>query len=157
MATLEGQYIPTNNDMGRNSDVILIGEKPSDYFLKHPHMQHYGNYNNPKSPSDMRLQEFVRKYLGQVFITDMVKDEGVSGADFEKEWVKEPRHRERLLDELRRLKPKKIGALGRKVEKLLKHEFPEYKIVYIIHPSGTRYPKNRAKWPEQFEQLRKGK
>ena len=153
MSILQGQYIPTDNKNKRINEVILIGEKPSDYFLKHPKEKHFGNYNNPRSRADICLQKYIKKYLGQVYITDMVKTEGLSGANFEIEWHKEPIHKKYLLEELNKIKPRKIGAFGRKVEKLLKQEFPEYNINYLIHPSATRYPKNLTKWDKQFKQL----
>lgn len=155
MKILEGQYIPTGNSEERNSNVILVGEKPSDYFLKHPEMRYLGNYNNPKSKTDVRLQEYIKKYLGQVYITDMVKTEGLSGADFVAEWGAEPMHKKLLLQEFDNKKPRIIVAMGRNVEKLLRKEFPQYNITYIVHPSATRYPKNLTKWGEQFKQVGK--
>ena len=101
----------------------------------------------------MRLQEYVGKYLGQVYITDMVQTEGPSGADFESEWRAEPEHKQRLISVLQKIGPQKIGALGRVVERLLKQEFPDYEVIYIVHPAATRYPKNLAKWDEQFKHL----
>ena len=159
VSMLNGQYIPVDNKLNIKLGIVLIGEKPSDYFLKHPEMKHFGNYNNPLSLSDMRLQTYIRKYLGKVYITDMVKTQGKSGADFESEWQTEPIHRKYLSEELQRIKPKKIGALGRKVEELLNSEFPEYKnkIVYLVHPSATRYPRNLVRWDEQFKQLLRSK
>src|SRR3989344_8354221 len=155
MQILEGQYIPKGNNIKRSSEVVFVGEKPSDYFLKHPKERNFGNYNNPKSKTDMLLQEYVRKYLGQVYITDMVKTEGVSGSDFKSEWYKDSVHKKRLEKEFEKIKPKIIVAMGRKVERLLGQEFPKYNIIYVVHPSATRYPKNFAKWSPQFEEITK--
>ncbi len=153
MAMLNGQYIPTDNSGKRRTDIVLVGEKPSEYFVKHPDKRHLGNYN--VTPTDIRFQTYIRKYLGQVYITDMVKTEGKAGADFESEWKSEPLHKKLLQEELEKIKPQHIGALGRKVERLMKEEFREkYKIIYLVHPAAAcRYPKQMAKWDEQFSQL----
>jgi uracil-DNA glycosylase len=153
MAMLNGQFLPKDNGQQRRTDIILIGEKPSEYFVKHPEKLYLGNYN--VTPTDMLFQKYIRKYLGQVYITDMVKTEGKAGVDFEPEWNADPAHKKYLEAELQRIRPKTIGALGRKVERLLKEEFgSQYKIVYLIHPAAAaRYPKQRAKWDNQFKEL----
>jgi hypothetical protein len=145
MSILEGQYLPKDNKQERRTDIVLIGEKPSEYFVKHPEKRYLGNYN--VTGTDMRFQKYIRKYLGQVYITDMVKTEGKAGADFESEWNNEPIHKQSLTQELQKINPAAVGALGRKVERLVKKEFGErYKIVYLIHPAAAfRYPNQRAK------------
>jgi hypothetical protein len=148
---LPGQYLPLDSNVDTN--FILVGEMPSDFYLKNPSQRHYGNYNNPKSASDNRLKDYISKYLGRAYVTDMVKTEGPSGHDFIREWYGDHVHKRLLGEELDRIKPRKIGAFGRKVEKLLKNEFPQYEIVYLIHPSATRYKKNQNRWDDQFKNL----
>ncbi|MDD5341388.1 MAG: uracil-DNA glycosylase family protein [Patescibacteria group bacterium] len=149
---LFGQFIPT--DERRKHKIMFIGEKPSDYFSKHPEKRYLGNYNATKI--DEKFQKYIKKHkLGRVYITDMVKTEGLAGAKFEDEWCKDKNFKNCLIDEINFIKPKLVICISKKVENLfntLNLGFCEKK---IYHPSYVfRYNKFRA-WDKQFKQIYK--
>ena len=150
---LFGQYIPV--DEKRKYKIMFIGEKPSNYFLRHPEERYLGNYN--ATNIDKKLRDQIKKYkLGKIYITDMVKTEGHAGADFEKEWHNKINCKKCLVDEIKIVKPRLFVAMSRKTEKLFKSEFPEYenKVIYIRHPAHVVRFRLFNLWNQQFKYLK---
>lgn len=132
---------------------MFIGEKPSGYFIKHPEKRNLGNFN--ATFQDKKLKEYVEKYLGQVYITDMVKTEGEAGVDFETEWCENKIYKKILKKEIDEIKPEQIVFLSKKTESLFLKEFNLKSVKYnrIYHPSYVvRYNKYK-KWEEQFKKI----
>ena len=147
---VSGNWIPKN--LPKAYRIIFLAEKPSLHFSRNEGLRKSGNFNVTKS--DHKLQEFIEKYLNKsVYITDMVKTEGVAGHDFVSDWHGEPSHKKRLEQELKELKVKTVVCLSRKVEKLFRQEFPGYKTLYINHPAYIYRYKKFSIWDEQFNQL----
>jgi len=87
----------------------------------------------------------------------MVKTEGEPGADFEKEWKKNPKFAALLLKELKKHKPKIIVVMSQKVYKLFRDDprFSQWKerVQQIYHPAYVvRYRKFSA-WKRQFKKI----
>lgn len=156
MKVLKGQFIPKKYSKRR--DVIFLGEKPSLYFIRHPEERHKGNYN--ATNTDFIFQKYILKYLKHaVYVTDMVKTEGKSGTDFEKEWRKNSKFAFTLKKEFERHNPKIIVAMSQKVYKLLQTDKRflkwEGRIQKINHPAHTvRYRKYDV-WDKQFRYISK--
>ena len=69
----------------------------------------------------------IKKFFEVAYATDMVKQEGLPEANFKTEWYKEPLYKDVLSTEIKKLKPKAIGLMSKKVEELFNSEFPEYR------------------------------
>lgn len=150
---LLGQFIPI--DEKKIYKLIFIGEKPSDYFLKHPDKKYLGNYN--ATSVDKKLQIFLKKYeLGQIYITDLVKNQGKSGADFMKEWRENNIFKKCLSDELSIINPDLVVLMSKKAECIFNQSFPNiFKTILIYHPSYVfRYAKYKQ-WQKQFEEIKR--
>ena len=159
---LFGQFIPV--DLGNKLPIIFLGEKPSNYFIHHPARRYLGNYN--ATPTDKYFQEFIGKYFpkNSVYVTDMVKTEGVAGANFENEWRDYEKFLECLIDEIETINPKVIVCMSKRTEKLFSLSFPHIKTLSINHPSYVYRWKNRSftnglsvknRWEEQFLNITK--
>ncbi len=149
---LSGQFIGASS----TARIIIIAEKPSLNFKKNPEKRSRGNFNSD-SRADKLFGKYVSKFLKGAYVTDMVKKEGLPGADFVAEWNEESQYKRILTAELRATNPKVVGLMSRKVEKLFNKEFPEYRerSIYISQPAYiVRYNK-RTRWDRQFTQLRK--
>ncbi len=152
---LKNQLIP--RDLPRQNNLIFIGEKPSLYFHNHPDIpRQLGNYN--VTATDFVFHNWIRKYIKKsVYVTDMVKTEGRAGANFLKEWDKNRKFKKILLWELKKINPKVVVLMSKKVEKLFLSEdvFQKWhgKIIRVYHPSYVvRY--NRFKeWDKQWQLL----
>jgi len=134
---------------------MFIGEKPSLYFKKHPEKKSLGNYNTD-TPADKFFREYIKKFFEVAYATDMVKQEGLPEANFKTEWYKEPLYKDVLSTEIKKLKPKAIGLMSKKVEELFNSEFPEYRKIatYISHPAYiVRYGK-KSRWDQEFYDLK---
>jgi len=149
---LSGNFIPPEEK--EKYKIMFIGEKPSNYFKKREHLRSLGNYN--ATSTDKALHCYLQKYdLGKIYITDMVKTEGDSGADFEKEW--NSNFEECLKEEIGYYKPKLIVFISKKVEKLFKNNFSDLKIktFRIYHPAYVCRYNKFEEWNEQFKELKK--
>lgn len=155
MILLKGQFIP--RDLPRQNNLIFIGEKPSLYFHNHPDTpRQLGNYN--VTATDFVFHNWIRKYIKKsVYVTDMVKTEGRAGANFLKEWTQNPEFKKILRRELKKITPKVVVLMSKKVERLFLSESElnkwHDKTVRIYHPSYVvRY--NRFKeWDKQWQLL----
>lgn len=145
-----GNWIPKN--LPRARGIIFLAEKPSRNFVRNEKLRKLGNFNATKS--DHKLQEYICKYLHHsIYITDMVKTEGVAGHDFILDWQNEPLHKKRFKQELHEFNVKMVVCLSRKVEKLFRLEFPNYKTFYVCHPAYVWRYKKFDIWNKQFNQL----
>jgi len=150
---LAGNFIPPEEK--ERYRIMFIGEKPSYYFKKRENLRSLGNYN--ATSTDKSLHCYLQKYnIGKIYITDMVKTEGKSGADFKKEWNSD--FEECLRAEIDYYKPKLIVFISKDVEKLFKNYFSDLEIETfgIHHPSYVFRWNKYKEWDNQFKEL-KGK